>query len=285
MFLCSSSSAVGLWLNRLQNCDTSILGNLFLKRFRCVWLYLIRGKSHAGRNFALIVSVCRETACGGLFLRGWGFTALQQFQQLVGWLAAGETSCKKQAKTTRCDFIERVNDPHFSRSCIANSWQSQLEAKPKQALSPEGQSWQVWLAENKIDGMFSRWIRETSDLKSQSSSCLARLWNKNHVSIICVWTLNVMKTVDFSSHNFIAANAFLVLTLLLTLQLYYFLFSATSHLSQLMWLCKGSPGQLSGGLLSRLEALLVWLQWQDVLLLKLPLGWTVTQLDGQRVLS
>lgn len=137
MFLCSSSSAVGLWLNRLKNCDTSISGNLFLKRFRCVWGCLIRGKSHAGRNFALIVSVCTETACGGLFfffLRGWGFTALQQFQQLVGWLTAGENSRKTQAKTTRCDFVEKVNKPHISRSCIVNSWQSQLEVKPKQAL-------------------------------------------------------------------------------------------------------------------------------------------------------
>lgn len=119
-------------------------------------------------------------------------------------LTAGENSRKKQAKTTRCDFIEKVNDPHISRSCIANSWQSQLEAKPKQALSPEGQSWQVWLAKNELDGMFSRWIRETSDLKSQSSSCLASLWNRNHGSIICVWTLNVMKTVDYSDHTILS---------------------------------------------------------------------------------
>lgn len=55
--------------------------------------------------------------------------------------------------------------------------------------------------------------------------------------------------------------------------------------SQWIWLRQASPGQLGGGLLSGLEALLVGLQLQDVLLLQLPLGRTVTQLDGQGVLA
>lgn len=46
---------------------------------------------------------------------------------------------------------------------------------------------------------------------------------------------------------------------------------------------KRSPRELGGRLLARLEPLLVRLQGQDVLLLQLPLGRTVAQLDGQRV--
>ena len=45
-----------------------------------------------------------------------------------------------------------------------------------------------------------------------------------------------------------------------------------------------SPRELGGRLLPRLEPLLVRLQRQDVLLLQFPLGWTVAQLDGQRIL-
>lgn len=57
----------------------------------------------------------------------------------------------------------------------------------------------------------------------------------------------------------------------------------TPRLSSLTW-SRRSPGQLGGRLLPRLEPLLVGLQLQDVLLLQLPLGRTVAQLDGQRVL-
>lgn len=50
-------------------------------------------------------------------------------------------------------------------------------------------------------------------------------------------------------------------------------------------LVSSSPGQFGGCLLSGFKPLLVGLQRQDVLILQLPLGRTVTQLDGERVLS
>lgn len=60
MFLCSSSSAVGRWLNRLKKHDTSISGNLFLQF-----------------SYSFLVCVCE-------------IFRVQGFIQVVGWLINSE---------------------------------------------------------------------------------------------------------------------------------------------------------------------------------------------------
>lgn len=117
------------------------------------------------------------------FLRGWGFTALQQFQLLAGWLAAGD-SRKEQAKTTRCDFIEKVNDPHISRSCIANSWQSQNRFfLPKANLG-------------KSDWLKMNWMGCFQDETERS-----QIWNPSHLAALQDYEIKIMEVSFVSEHQ------------------------------------------------------------------------------------